>query len=71
MTNVLLILFAARLVENSAGEFVEAGILPAMVTHIWNSNPILSDGSTLGELLKALVGYHAVPSLSQLAADLA
>lgn len=71
VTNVLLILFAAGLVANSIGEFNQAGVLPEVIAHIWNTSPILSDESTLGELLKALVGYHAAPSLAQLIGYLA
>lgn len=66
VTNVLLILFAAGLVTNSVHEFNEAGILPEIIAHIWNTSPILNDDSTFGEILKALVGYHDTPSLAQL-----
>ncbi len=71
VTNILLILFAAGLVANSVGEFNEAGILPTIIAHVWNASPVLSNDSTLGEMLKALVGYNAAPSLTQFLAYLA
>jgi high-affinity iron transporter len=66
-TNVVLILFAAGLVGLSIREFNEAGVIPVVINHVWNLNTILPDESTLGQLLKALVGYDSSPSLSQVA----
>lgn len=64
-TNALLALFAAGLVGLGIHEFNELGWIPAIVEHVWNLNSILPDQSTLGQLLKALVGYNSSPSLSQ------
>lgn len=64
-TNVLLGLFAAGLVGLGIHEFNELGWIPAIVEHVWSLNSILPDQSTLGQLLKALVGYNSSPSLSQ------
>jgi high-affinity iron transporter len=64
-TNVLLALFAAGLVGLGIHEFNELGWIPVIVDHVWNLNSFLSDQSTLGQLLKALVGYNSSPSLSQ------
>jgi len=71
VTNVLLIVFAAGLVAYSVHEFNEAGLIPPIIEHVWNINPILSDTSEAGLLLKALVGYNGNPSLTEVLAYLA
>lgn len=64
-TNVVLVVFAAGLVGLAIGEFNEAKIIPAIIPHVWNLAAVLPDETTLGQLLKALVGYSSSPSLSQ------
>lgn len=68
VTNVLLLLFAAGMIGLGAHELIEAGLLPALVDPIWNVNPILSDKSVPGELLKSLFGYNGNPSLTEMLA---
>jgi len=63
VTSVLLLVFAAGLFAHSLLEFQEAGWLPALVEPVWNLEPVLSDTSTVGSLLRVLVGYHDAPSL--------
>ncbi len=63
-TNILLALFAAGLVGLGIRELNELGWVPAVIEHVWNLNGILPDQSTLGQLLKAMVGYNSDPSLS-------
>ncbi|MBA4383542.1 MAG: iron permease [Anaerolinea sp.] len=63
-TNFLLALFAAGLVGLGVHELNELGWVPAVIEHVWNLNSILPDQSTLGQLLKAMVGYKSSPSLS-------
>ena len=67
-TNILLIIFAAGLVGLGVHEFNEAGIIPSVIENVWNINPILSDKSEIGLLLKALIGYNGNPSLTEIAA---
>ncbi len=62
-TNLLLVLFAAGMVALGIHELVEASLLPAVVDPLYNINPILSDKSTLGALLKGLLGYNGNPAL--------
>ncbi len=64
VTNTLLIIFAAGMVGLGIHEFNEAGIIPAVIEHIWDVNPILSDQSEIGLVLKALIGYNGNPSLT-------
>ena len=66
VTGVFLILFAAGLVARGLGEFQEAGVVPAIVEHVWNTGGLISDGSELGATLGALFGYTATPSLVQI-----
>jgi high-affinity iron transporter len=63
VTGGLLILFAAGLVAHGVHELQEAALLPTLVAHVWNVNPILSEDSALGLILKALFGYNGNPSL--------
>lgn len=65
VTGVVLILFAAGLIAHSVAEFNEAGIIPAVISPIWNLNPILSDSSMLGTVFSTLFGYHGNPSLTE------
>ena len=64
-TNALLALFGAGLVGLGIHEFNELGWIPGIVENVWNLNSVLPDQSTVGQLLKALVGYNSSPSLSQ------
>jgi len=66
VTGVFLILFAAGLVARGLGEFQEAGLVPAVVEHVWNTGGFISDGSDLGATLGILFGYTATPSLVQI-----
>ena len=64
-TGFLLILFAAGLVAHGVHEFNEAGVIPEVVEHIWDINPILDENATLGSMLKVLFGYNGNPSLTE------
>jgi len=68
VTNVLLIIFAAGLVAYGVHEFNEAGLIPAIIDPLWDINPILSDKSEIGLLLKALFGYNGNPTLTEVLA---
>jgi high-affinity iron transporter len=70
MTGFLLILFAAGLVAHGVHEFNEAGLIPAVIEHVWNVNPILDESSTLGSMFNALFGYNGNPSLTEVLAYL-
>jgi high-affinity iron transporter len=69
-TNVLLAFFAAGLVGLGIHEFNELGWIPVLVDHVWNLNAFIPDESTVGQLLKALIGYTSSPSMSQVIAYL-
>jgi high-affinity iron transporter len=44
-------------------ELQEAALLPTLVEHVWDINPILDENGTLGTFLQALFGYNGNPSL--------
>ena len=68
ITSILLIVFAAGLVAYGVHELNEAGIIPAIVEHVWDLNPILDENSGIGQILKALFGYNGNPSLTEVLA---
>jgi high-affinity iron transporter len=70
VTNILLILFAAGLVAHGIHGFTEAGLVPAGIEHLWDLNPVLAEGSVLGQVLASLFGYRASPSLTEAGAYL-
>lgn len=71
VTGVFLILFAAGLVAQGVHEFQEAALLPTLVEHVWDINPILDERSVAGAFLKALFGYNGNPSLLEVIAYVA
>ena len=68
VTGFMLILFAAGLVAHGVHEFNEAGLIPPVIEHVWDVNPILDENATLGSMLKALFGYNGNPSLTEVLA---
>jgi high-affinity iron transporter len=68
VTSVILMLFAAGLLAHGIHELQEAGVIPVIVEHVWDVNHILDENSTVGELLKTLVGYNGNPSLLEVLA---
>lgn len=68
VTSALLILFAAGLVAHAVHEFNQAGLVPVIVEHMWDTNGLVHEDSTLGSLLRTLFGYNGNPSLSEVLA---
>ena len=68
VTSLVLIFFAAGLLAHGIHEFIEAGIIPALVDPVWDINHILSEKSTFGLFLKAILGYNGNPSLVEVVA---
>ena len=63
VSSALLLVFAAGLFAHGVHELQEAGWLPVFVEHVWSTKATLDDGSTLGAVLRTLVGYNDDPSL--------
>ncbi len=68
ITSVLLLLFAAGLLANGIHEFQEAGVIPTVNGQLWDTNNLLDENSSLGQILKAVVGYNGNPSLEEVVA---
>jgi high-affinity iron transporter len=68
VTGVLLILFAAGLLAQGVHELEEAALLPPLVEHVWDVNPLLDEGGAVGTFLRALFGYNGDPSLLEVMA---
>ena len=68
VTSLVLIFFAAGLLAYGIHEFIEAGIIPPLVDPVWDINHILSEKSTFGLFLKAILGYNGNPSLVEVVA---
>jgi len=71
VTSVLLVIFAAGLFAHGIHELQEAHWLPVIVEHVWDTSPVLDDGSTVGSLLRTLVGYNDNPALLEVTGYLA
>lgn len=65
-TNSLLVLLAAGMAASAAGFLIQADVLHAWTTPLWNTGWLLSDGSLAGRTLHVLTGYTAQPNGMQL-----
>ncbi len=66
VTAWLLLLLAAGMAAEGARYLVQADVLPALGTQLWDTSAILSERSILGQTLHTLVGYTARPTGAQL-----
>lgn len=80
VTTALLILFAAGLVAYGVHELQEARVIPILVEHVWDINPVVqNEGSfpmlhekgAVGGIFKGLFGYNGNPSLIEVLSWLA
>ena len=62
VTSVLILLLAAGMASQGAAFLVQADLVPALGTQIWDTSRVLSEQSLLGQLLHALVGYVSRPT---------
>jgi high-affinity iron transporter len=66
VTNVMLSLLAAGMAAQAVGFLIQADLLPALGTQVWNSSALLDEKSIAGRALHALVGYTDRPAGLQL-----
>ncbi|MBI5566029.1 MAG: FTR1 family protein [Chloroflexi bacterium] len=66
LTSIVLIVFAAGLMGHAIHEFNELGWIPSVVEHVYDINAFMPEASTAGQFLKALFGYNADPSLTEM-----
>jgi high-affinity iron transporter len=67
-TSIVLIFFAAGLVGHAVGELNELGWMPPVIEHVYDLNHLVPDTTLFGQFLKALFGYNANPSLTEMLA---
>jgi len=63
-TSIIMMIFAAGLVGKATFMLQAGGLLPGTIA-AWDTSRIISDGSILGSLLGALIGYTAKPTILQ------
>jgi high-affinity iron transporter len=68
VTNGMVLLLAAGMASQAMGFLVQADLVPALGTAIWDTSNIVDDHSIAGRVLHALCGYVAQPSGIQIAA---
>ncbi len=66
VTGTLLLLLAAGLSSQMARLLIQADLLPALASPIWDTSGLLDETSLLGSILHVLIGYDARPSGMQL-----
>jgi hypothetical protein len=66
---ILMALFAGNMLSQAAQQLTQADWISSIGT-TWDSSPWLPENSIIGQLLYALVGYEASPSVAQLIAYL-
>ncbi|MGH2516924.1 MAG: FTR1 family iron permease [Ktedonobacterales bacterium] len=64
---ILLLVFAAGLLGDAIQNMQQLGWISFAATPLWNTTHMLSEGSTLGDLLHTFVGYAEAPTALQIA----
>jgi high-affinity iron transporter len=65
VTGWLILLLAAGMAGQFARVLIQADVLPALASPLWDTSRWMPDDSALGTLLHALLGYQAQPSATQ------
>jgi high-affinity iron transporter len=68
VTGVLLLLVAAGLLTSGVNKLIALDYLPPLVPQVWNTSWLVGDGSPVGAVLGALMGYRSRPSLLEVLA---
>lgn len=68
VTSYLLALLAAGMMSQAVNQLTQAGFVSVLAVPVWNTSSLLSEGSVVGRVLHALVGYTARPTGMQLIA---
>ncbi len=62
---ILLLIFAAGLLSDAVQNMQQLGWIAFGTTPLWNTSHILSENSTLGDLLHGIIGYAEAPTVLQ------
>jgi high-affinity iron transporter len=65
-TSIVLIFFAAGLVGHAVGELNELGWITPVIEQVYNLNHVVPETTLFGQFLKALFGYNANPSFTEM-----
>jgi high-affinity iron transporter len=65
-TSILVLLLAAGMASQAAQYLIQADLIPALISPLWDTSAILPEKSILGMLLHSLIGYDASPAAMQL-----
>ncbi len=65
-TSLLVLLLAAGMASQAAHYLIQADLIPALATPLWNTSAVLPEKSIPGMLLHSLIGYDASPAGMQL-----
>ena len=68
VTSWLLIFLAAGMMSQAAAFLTSSGVLPEIVSPLWDTSKILSETNWLGQVLHTLLGYSERPSGMQIVA---
>jgi high-affinity iron transporter len=71
VTGALLLVVAAGLLTSGVNKLIALDYLSPIVPQVWNTSWLIRDGSPLGAVLSALVGYRSRPSLLEVLAFVA
>ena len=69
LTGAALVVIASGLLSYGVHEFIEVGLLPGLVTPIYDISAILPHTEGIGQFLRAIVGYSSTPELTTLLAQ--
>jgi len=62
VVGALLMVFAAGLLVDAVENMQELGWLPVLTHPLWNTNGVLDEGSTLGDIVHSFFGYVGQPT---------
>ena len=71
VTGAALVVIASGLLSYGVHEFVEIGVIPGLVSPLYDISALLPHTEGIGQFLRAIVGYSATPELSTLLAQVA
>ena len=71
VTGAALVVIASGLLSYGVHEFIEVGVLPGLVTPLYDLSGLLPHEEGIGQFLRAVVGYSSTPELMTIIAQAA
>jgi high-affinity iron transporter len=71
VTGAALVVIASGLLSYGVHEFIELGLLPALINPVYDISAILPHKEGIGQFFRAIVGYSSTPELTTLLAQCA